>query len=240
MLGVSIPANIRIEGTMHQHEILTVEEVAGLMKVSERTIYDWAQKGKIPCGKLGSTWRFKRSEIEKWIDGQITNNNSERAPSDKNSLVFTPDLVVFMDCSTKMEAIDKLAACLADKLDDINHYELAAAILKRESLMSTGIGMGIGVPHVRLPKIRTMKMAVGISSKGLTDYESIDDEPVRLVFLIAAGQDQHVQYLKLLAKVSSHLKNEDYRKKLLKASDKNEVYKIISEIIDRSNNVEAV
>jgi len=47
-------------------EIMTLPEVAEYLGVSERTVYGWAQKGKIPAAKLGSAWRFKRSEIERW------------------------------------------------------------------------------------------------------------------------------------------------------------------------------
>jgi len=49
-----------------KHEIMTLPEVAAYLEVSERTIYDWAQKGKIPAAKLGNAWRFKRSVIDRW------------------------------------------------------------------------------------------------------------------------------------------------------------------------------
>ena len=47
-----------------EDDILTIEEVANYLRVSERTVYDWAQKGEIPSGKIGTVWRFKKSEIE--------------------------------------------------------------------------------------------------------------------------------------------------------------------------------
>ena len=53
-------------------EIMTIEDVAKFLKVSERTVYDWAQKGEIPCGKLGTSWRFKRDEIENWVSRKLT------------------------------------------------------------------------------------------------------------------------------------------------------------------------
>ena len=49
-----------------KHEIMTLPEIARYLGVSERTIYDWAQKGKIPAAKLGNAWRFKRSVIDQW------------------------------------------------------------------------------------------------------------------------------------------------------------------------------
>ena len=59
------------------HEIMTIEEVAEYLRVSERTVYDWAQKGDLPGGKLGTTWRFKRSDVENWVNSRI----SQQTPS---------------------------------------------------------------------------------------------------------------------------------------------------------------
>ena len=55
-------------------EIMTIEEVASYLKVSERTVYEWAQKGDLPGGKIGTTWRFKSSDIEKWINDRLDNH----------------------------------------------------------------------------------------------------------------------------------------------------------------------
>ena len=48
--------------------ILTIEEVANYLRVSDRTVYDWAQRGEIPAGKIGTVWRFKKSEVEQWVN----------------------------------------------------------------------------------------------------------------------------------------------------------------------------
>jgi excisionase family DNA binding protein len=57
-------------------QVLTVKEVAEYLKVNDRTVYRMAAAGKIPAFKVGSSWRFKQSEIEKWIEKQ-SNENSE-------------------------------------------------------------------------------------------------------------------------------------------------------------------
>lgn len=57
-------------------EILTLEEAAAFLKAGKRTLYRFAQRGQIPAFKLGATWRFRRSEIERWID-----QNSNQCPS---------------------------------------------------------------------------------------------------------------------------------------------------------------
>ena len=53
------------------HEIMTIEEVAAYLRVSERTVYEWAQKGDLPGGKIGTTWRFKSADIEKWVNDRL-------------------------------------------------------------------------------------------------------------------------------------------------------------------------
>ncbi len=57
-------------------QVLTVKEVAEYLKVNDRTVYRMAAAGKIPAFKVGSSWRFKQTEIEKWIEKQ-SNNISE-------------------------------------------------------------------------------------------------------------------------------------------------------------------
>ena len=92
-------------------DILTIEEVAKYLRVSERTVYDWAQKGEIPSGKIGTVWRFKKSEIEKWVNDRLT---SSARPMTQSSAVqvkniLSPDRIVFLNHSTKHDALVALA-----------------------------------------------------------------------------------------------------------------------------------
>ena len=214
---------------MPDHEILTIEEVAEYLRVSERTVYDWANKGSLPCGKLGTTWRFKRCEIERWVDeklaGKQTNGN---ASSIALGDVLTPERVIFLDTAHKREALDCLIGCLseASQVNDVN--ELANEIFHREELMSTGIGFSVAVPHVRLDSITSLVMAVGIGKQEITDYESLDEKPVRIVCMVAARTNQHAQYLKTLGAVSSLLKTESVREALVNAPDEATAYALLA------------
>lgn len=58
-------------------EILTLEEVAAFLKAGKRTVYRFAQNGEIPAFKLGGTWRFRRSELESWIEA----NSNQHKPA---------------------------------------------------------------------------------------------------------------------------------------------------------------
>ena len=60
---------------MSDDEILTLEEIAKYLRVSERTIYDCVQKGEIPAGKIRASWRFKKSEIDKWVNEKLTSGS---------------------------------------------------------------------------------------------------------------------------------------------------------------------
>ena len=86
---------------------------------------------------------------------------------------------------------------------------LEKGIFRREELMSTGIGLGCAVPHVRLLSVSKPVMAVGIYRSGVKDYESLDDSLVRLVFMVAAGAGQHEQHLRLLATITKLMKNQE-------------------------------
>jgi excisionase family DNA binding protein len=60
-------------------EILTLDEVAAFLKAGKRTVYRLAQNGEIPAFKLGGTWRFRRSELDSWIDAK----SNQRKPIGK-------------------------------------------------------------------------------------------------------------------------------------------------------------
>jgi PTS system nitrogen regulatory IIA component len=210
---------------MADDDILTLEEVAKYLRVSERTIYDCAQKGEIPAGKIRTAWRFKKSEIDKWVNERLasTSLNPQITPVNAES-ILSPHRVIFMNYSNKRDALLALAENLAAVPQVKNRQELSTEILKREELMSTAIGCGIAIPHVRLSSITDLVVSVGISRTNIVDFSPLDDEPVRLVFMIAAAHNQHAYYLQTLSWFSTRLKNKKLRDSLLQAQTEQQVY----------------
>lgn len=210
-------------------DIMTIEEVAGYLRVSERTVYDWAQKGEIPCGKLGTSWRFKRDEIQRWVDEKLGTRDRRQA---ENVLtireVLSEERVVMLDTSTKRDALDAMIKVLATAPTIRSEEELAREVYRRETLMSTGIGGGIAVPHVRLDTVHDITMAAGVSRVDITDYDAIDGQPVRIILMVAAGRHQHAQYLRTLASVSSRLRDDTVRERVLAAQAPQEVYDLLA------------
>ncbi len=145
--------------------------------------------------------------------------------------ILEPGRVLFLDSTSKEAALKSLIACLADSEAINDAKELEEGIFHREELMSTGIGFGIAVPHVRLVSVQSPVMSVGICRNTLRDYESMDDKPVNLIFMIAAGIHQHADYLGLLSNISSMVKDDSTRNSILQAADSEQVYGIINRYI---------
>jgi len=127
----------------------------------------------------------------------------------------------------KKGIIAELAAPVAD-MASIDHEELVRVLMEREHLGSTGIGGGIGIPHGKLKSLDTLVLGFGISRKGV-DFESIDQRPTRIFFLLVTPENSTGLHLKLLARISRILKNELFKEKLLNASNRDEIFDIITE-----------
>jgi PTS system nitrogen regulatory IIA component len=215
---------------MNANQIMTLEEVADYLRVSERTVYNWVKEGKIPCGKIGGVWRFRRDLVEKWVNGrlnQLSNDVTDFSLPIKN--VLTADRVMLLESISKQELLERMVKLLAELPIVEDEDDLMRGIFNREALMSTGIGMGIGVPHVRLNTIDDIAMAVAVCRQGISDYESLDSIPVQIVFMIIARKDQHAGHLKLLSTISTRLKDDLYREKLLAVPNTAELYRLLTE-----------
>lgn len=210
-----------------EDDILTIEEVAKYLRVSDRTVYDWAQKGEIPAGKIGTVWRFKKSELERWVNERLSSSSKKTDSEIHVKNFLSPDRIVFINNSSKRDAIVSLAEVLATAPQVKNKEELISEILKREELMSTAIGRGIAIPHVRLSSVTDLVMAVGVCKKDLPDYQAVDNEPIDLIIMIAAAYNQHTYYLQTIAYLSSKLKDQNLRENIKKAATPREVYDIL-------------
>jgi PTS system nitrogen regulatory IIA component len=106
--------------------------------------------------------------------------------------------------------------------------ELIQVLLEREKLESTGIGEGIAIPHGRFKKLKNFFISFGRSVKGV-DFDSIDRKPSHLFFLVMAPENSAVNNLKLLGRIVTLLKNPSFKKRLLEASSRKELFEIIAE-----------
>lgn len=123
--------------------------------------------------------------------------------------------------SSKDEALNKLVDLMEKRGNLNNKEEYKAAVLKRESLSTTGIGEGIAIPHAKTEAVREPGLAAMVIKDGI-DFDSLDGEPASLFFLIAAPEGEANLHLDVLARLSMMLMNPDFKEKLLNAASKEE------------------
>lgn len=130
----------------------------------------------------------------------------------------------------KREALEEMVEELAFRFAGLNNNKekLLEAILERERLGSTGIGYGVAIPHARLKGINSIAVLFGRSIKGV-EFQAMDERPAHLFFLIAVPEDSNTAHLKVLARISSLLKDSEFRRRLMEASTQEEIYNIIVE-----------
>lgn len=124
------------------------------------------------------------------------------------------DLVVFLDADSRDEAIKTMVQKIynSGKLQD--QFSFYEAIIEREKIVSTGIGMGTAIPHAKLTAYDNFFIAIGILRKGL-DWNALDGAPVRVIFLIGGPDDKQTEYLQILSSLTQAIKDEQIRKKML-------------------------
>lgn len=131
--------------------------------------------------------------------------------------MFSKNRVCFdLKATNKDEAIKELIQILYDDDKIIDKEKFREAVLKREQEFSTGIGMGIAIPHGKSKAVKEPSIAFGRSNKGI-NYESMDDKPAHLFFLIAVPEESSDIHLRALSEISRKLMHTEIREKLFKA-----------------------
>lgn len=128
----------------------------------------------------------------------------------------------------KASILKELSSVLVNPCKAASVEELLQVLLDREKLGSTGIGEGIAIPHGRLKKIKKFFISFGRSVKGV-DFDSIDRKPSHLFFLVMAPENSAVDNLKLLSRIVTLLKEPSFKKRLMEAPSRKELFKVISE-----------
>ena len=133
--------------------------------------------------------------------------------------------IKFMESTTKEAAIEELVAVSAADGKVENPAKLKDDLLKREAIVSTGIGFGVAIPHAKVPEIAEFFITIGIHKAGI-DWESLDSKPAQIIFLIAGPDNMQEKYLRLLAKLTLIIKNPERRQKIIECTTAEEVFNI--------------
>lgn len=190
-------------------EIMTLDEIAEYLQVSQKSILRMAQTGKIPAAKVASQWRFMRSVVDDWLMAQMEIPSVRSAPSKRDMLKLPPlpelmpprmmNLGIIPD--TKENVLKQIIEPMRRNRVLRQNRRLLQRVIERERLVSTAIGHGIAIPHPHgaIPGLyKEPAVALGVCREG-TDFEALDHQRTYLFFLLCAPSDD-VQ-LRLLARV---------------------------------------
>ncbi len=142
------------------------------------------------------------------------------------SRLLSAERILWLDTSSKNDCLRTMVDCLADTSEFDDNDDVYHAILEREKLLSTGFGLGLAIPHAKLPSIKEFVVGLGIHRLGV-DFDSLDEKPVRVLVMILGPDSRQEEYLKVLSRVTAFLK--DNRERLLSLKTSQEVYELTYE-----------
>ncbi len=130
-----------------------------------------------------------------------------------------------LEGSSKTDIINAMIDLAGSQKAVQNKERMRQAILEREKIMSTGVGSGFAIPHGKTDAVSDIVAAFAVTAQPI-DYQSLDDQPVRLVFLLVGRDNMVGPHIKLLSRISRLMNKEDFRKRLLEAESPKEILDI--------------
>lgn len=146
---------------------------------------------------------------------------------DLSDLLSVGAVLPHLKASTKKQALQEMAAQAAD-ITQRNEREIFDTLLQREKLGSTGVGHGVAIPH---GKMAGLDRLVGVFARldKPVDFDSLDDAPVDLVFLLLAPENAGADHLKALARIARVLREPGNATKLRAAVDAAAIYTLLTQ-----------
>jgi PTS system fructose-specific IIA component len=129
---------------------------------------------------------------------------------------------------SKQDVLNELVGLLESHPGISDFDGVRAAVLKREEMMSTGVGKGLALPHAKSSSVDGI-IAAFATTQNPIEYDAIDNVPVRMLFLMVSAERAKSQHIKMLSRVSRLMNEDAFRKQLLEAKLPEDVLKIFQE-----------
>lgn len=142
--------------------------------------------------------------------------------------ILSRDCVVpSLKVTSKKQALQEISQIAAD-LTDLTSREVFDILLQRERLGSTGLGQGIAIPHGKFAALENVHGIFARLSQPI-EFESVDNQPVDLIFVLLAPEGAGADHLKALARVSRLLRDHEIIEKLRSSGNADALYSILTE-----------
>lgn len=216
--------------------VMTLGEVASYLRVSEKTVLRMIRDDRIPCAKVAGQWRFIRSVIDDWLFSKMRvmpqNDLGKMVERDYDSVplsrLIRPDFILQdLKPGTKQEVIEQLAQPFMAQRIVSDKNDFIKRLLGREKMVSTAVGRGVAIPHVRSPgdnRPGGPLLCIGICRDG-TDFEALDGKATRLFFLFYT--DSEVVHLRVMAKLTAILREDDVVKNIINSKSADEIVALL-------------
>lgn len=143
--------------------------------------------------------------------------------------LLTPDTVlVGLPGETKEGVLNNLIDSLDGQAAVRNLEEVRRSIFGREQIMSTGVGKGLALPHAKTPAVSESIAAFAVTQMPI-EFGSIDDVPVRLIFLLVGTETAKSEHIKILSRISRLMNRDSFRERLLEAGSSDEILAIFED-----------
>lgn len=159
-------------------------------------------------------------------------DRAKRAPGAQLLLteLLTPDRIKLpLESTDKEGIIEEMSEFLARVSGVPEEVEpIRNAVLERESVLSTGIGGGVAIPHGKTGRVDDLVLVAGRTAEPV-DFEALDDQPVRLVMMLVGPESAASLHVKVLSRISRLLRREELRDRLIRADTPRDFHAVLSE-----------
>ena len=143
--------------------------------------------------------------------------------------ILTPECIKApLESTDKLGVIGELVDLLAQQDLAKDPDALKDAVWTREQTRTTGIGHGLAIPHGKCAGLSGLAMAIGKPAEPM-DFEAIDQQPVRLIVLLASPPDRTSDHIQALARISRLISLESFREQVYEAESAEAIYELLKE-----------
>ncbi len=220
---------------------LTVQDVAELLKVSEKTVYRWVNERSLPGYRVSGQYRFNRAELLEWATSRRIHVSPEIFQEPESTSTPLPGLVDALQAGgifyrlagTDKESVLRSVAEHMRLPEEVDREFLLRVLLAREALASTGIGDGIAIPHVRNPivlHVNRPMISLCFLEKPV-EFGALDGKPVHALFSVISPTVR--AHLHLLSRLAFGIRDTGFREAVARQASRDE-------IVTEARRVEAV
>ncbi len=141
------------------------------------------------------------------------------------SLLGSSTILANLKVQSKDELLNEMIDSLADMVSSEQLDEIRKSVFDREEIMSTGVGKNLAIPHGKVKSIEQNYASFAILDEPI-DYDSIDGEPVKMVFLLAGPEAKNSTHIKLLSRISRLMNSTAFRDALNECETAEQIYEV--------------